>query len=703
MDHRRNVTTFERSMRLVTALILVMSAWMGAVATATARSVDPGNPGIYTLHLRANTGDMGTAFGARFTVTSEDDEVLGSCTLEGDASSPPYQYCTVDVPDGLTVSVRQDPDSIPAGYAPVENPITFDTRFPTTTPHQIDVFFDNQPNLSSASQGDDVPLAISAKTCGGSGSPGSCWNEIGAQFTVATEDGEYLDSCTLEGYRDRSIIAVCQVTVPRGITVVVTEDVSTITSGYAPEENPIYFLAEPPRDIPTPWGPSFTNLPIGGSVSTGETSDLAIVTTEGGQSVTDACYILVGYGNEGYDENGDGQITYQDVPLGTYTVRQTADLGPGRSVADFTIDVTGAVDSSGYERFAASVVSGGGSGSATAGGPIDIALITRDPETGDLLTRTCYVLVGFSNEGCDENGDGQVTFAAVPPDAYTVRQTQTPVGYPTIDDYTISVGAVDGFPDRGPIDVPLGFVVRQAEEQNAPDTRNVSVVLLDARTHERVSAGICVELVGASNVGCDEDLVDGQVDFLGVPAGGAYELRFSDLPAGYEVGAFDEDRAVVVDAGPTAPTNQMVFVELVRTDGGAITGPGGAAGGPMRFDELLGDWFTRQSTLSLDADGTGFLSVGDGCCTRVEYTLSFDPGSEAGTLTVLDRDFPVVEGWDPYDADAAARPGDTITVEVSQGESGTLLVLHIPWRGGPDTLDRHYCREGNTEEACELQ
>src|SRR6478735_8106669 len=75
----------------------------------------------------------------------------------------------------------------------------------------------------------------------------------------------------------------------------------------------------------------------------------------------------------------------------------------------------------------------------------------------------------------DENGDGQVTFAAVPPGAYTVQQTRTPSGYPTINDYDIVV--------QNRFGVPLGFIVKQATAQNSPNTRNVSVAFVDSRTN----------------------------------------------------------------------------------------------------------------------------------------------------------------------------------------------------------------------------
>jgi uncharacterized surface anchored protein len=286
-------------------------------------------------------------------------------------------------------------------------------------------------------------------------------------------------------------------------------------------------------------------------VSAGQTSDVAIATTENGSSATDVCYVLVDYSNEGCDRNGDGQVTFQDVPFGTYTVHQTADLGSGRVVADFTIQVTGNRGPSGWEEFSATVDHASG-GSAPAGGTVDISLITRDPRDGHLLTDTCYVLVGYSNEGCDENGDGQVTFAAIPVGDYTVRQTRVPAGYPAVREFRIAVP---------PTEYPTGFVVRQAVEPNAPETRNVSVMLIDDATNTKVPMDACVQIVNASNIGCDEDLVDGQIDFVDVPAG-QHEIVVTRLPAGYVV-ANPDDLEVRIDAR-TDPANVFIYLHLRR-------------------------------------------------------------------------------------------------------------------------------------------
>ncbi|MGN6030300.1 MAG: MSCRAMM family protein [Thermomicrobiales bacterium] len=307
-------------------------------------------------------------------------------------------------------------------------------------------------------------------------------------------------------------------------------------------------------------GFSATIVGTGGS-SSARMSDIAIVTLEGGQPAYDACYILVGYGNEGCDENGDGKITFEDVPLGTYTVRQTADLGPGRAVSDFTIRVTGNASSDGWERFTATIVSTRASGGQQSASAKDISLITRDPD-GALLTGTCYVLVDASNVGCDENGDGQVTFADMEPGTYTVHQTTAPAGYQPVSDFRITID--DAFPA-----VPVGYLVKQAPRQNTARTRNVSVVFVDSRTYTKVDPSpICMQLVGASNVGCDEDLVDGQIDFLDVPVG-THPITFSGIPSGWQVLVDDVVGPSFTIASGTGP--QIIYVG-VYTGGSGSTG-----------------------------------------------------------------------------------------------------------------------------------
>ena len=308
------------------------------------------------------------------------------------------------------------------------------------------------------------------------------------------------------------------------------------------------------------WERFYVNVGGGGSSGGSGTSNIAVVTSENGQYFLDACFVLVNYSQVGCDVNRDGKITFEAIPYGTYTLRQTQTLGGGRYVNDTTITVTGAADSDGWERFYVNVVGGGAIGNNQL---VDISLITRDPDTGGLLTDVCYVLVGYSNIGCDENNDGQVTFAEIPEGVYTVRQTQTPAGYPTINEFEIEV--LDAF------GLPRGYLVRQAPEQNAPNTRNVSVVFFDHDTNTRLVSDVCVQLVGASNVGCDSDLKDGQVDFLDV-ALGTWELDFTNVPAGWVIdpvgSPYGPAPPVTIEAGTGRFTHIQIFVPVSTGNAG---------------------------------------------------------------------------------------------------------------------------------------
>ena len=291
--------------------------------------------------------------------------------------------------------------------------------------------------------------------------------------------------------------------------------------------------------------------PVTASVSAGVGYGVVIVTTENGQPVTDVCYVLVDFSNVGCDKNADGQVKFDKVPPGTYTVHQTADLGPHRHVADFQITTTttgGGI----YEFFNATVIND--STTVSPNGSVNISLITRDPDSGKLLTGACYILENYSNVGCDENLDGQVDFAAIPFGTYTVHQTKAPQGYDLIIDYEISVD---------PVGVPTGFVVQQAARQYTPGTRNVSFVLVDVTTGKKVVGDTCIQIVNASNVGCDDDLKDGQIDFLDVP-GGDHAYRFTQLPAGYVAIQGPDGGFISIDT-TTSRANVIVYVGLKPT------------------------------------------------------------------------------------------------------------------------------------------
>lgn len=259
---------------------------------------------------------------------------------------------------------------------------------------------------------------------------------------------------------------------------------------------------------------------------------LALVDAATGDPVRDGCFVFEGGSLEGCDENGDGAITFDGMPAGAYRVRNTVpadgyDAAPARWVnagasKTFTVELTAAQGA-------------GGPGAAP-----DIALVTRDPETSAPVTGTCYVLVGFSNEGCDENGDGRVTFDDVPAGTYEVEQTRTPGEYPTPAPFRITVS--DVYPEQG-------FVVRQGAEQNAPEQRNVSILLFDSDDGALVTdSAVCVRLGDYSREGCDDNR-DGQIDFLDIPFG-TYDVVVTNGPAS---GTLVDDEASI-EVGATDST-----------------------------------------------------------------------------------------------------------------------------------------------------
>lgn len=195
---------------------------------------------------------------------------------------------------------------------------------------------------------------------------------------------------------------------------------------------------------------------------------------------------------------------------------------------------------------------------------VDIALITRNPESGRILSDACYVLVNYSNQGCDLNGDGQITFDDIPYGTYTVRQTVVPAGYEPASDFLIQVQPT-AYSDGTLVEVPLGFVVRQDPVPNAPNTRNVSVVTVDAMTHQKVATDLCIEIDGQTNEQCDDGVADGQIDFMDVPAGGPYELKIN-LPAGYEIKSLDGPVGIYVRADESVPSNEIVFLLVGTSD-----------------------------------------------------------------------------------------------------------------------------------------
>jgi uncharacterized surface anchored protein len=244
------------------------------------------------------------------------------------------------------------------------------------------------------------------------------------------------------------------------------------------------------------------------------TVDVAIVSADirTGQRLAGACYVIVDWSNEGCDENGDGQVDFKGVAVGSYTVTQTRPPAGYLGAGDFPIEIA----ENGPDLFAAFLIP-----EASGDGFFDIAVNPIDAFTDESLPGSCFVLHGGSIEGCDENADGQVDFKDVPAGTYLVTETRAPLGYSVPDDFWIAVSAKGA----------KRFLVRQTEDAGLPD---VAIVSIDDRTGRRVVGG-CYVIVDWSNEGCDEN-GDGQVDFRDVKPG-TYTVTQTEAPAGYQPAA----------------------------------------------------------------------------------------------------------------------------------------------------------------------
>jgi len=280
--------------------------------------------------------------------------------------------------------------------------------------------------------------------------------------------------------------------------------------------------------------------------STTATADVAVqpFDIETNESVAGQCFVFNGGSLEGCDENGDGRVEFDDMPVGSYLLSHTRTTAGYALSPDEWFGITG----DGYVRVPISA-----EGIDETEITSDVALLTRDPETGEPLTGACYVIENVSNEGCDENGDGQVDFEDVQVGVFTVRQTFAPEGYDeTIADFEINIE---------PLGPAQSIVVKQADEQNDPGHRNVSIVLYDTITGETIVGETCLEIVGVSLEGCDDNR-DGQVDFLDIPVG-SQAIEFTNAPEGY-VPAFENNPLKI---SPDHPFSYVV-VYIGLTPGG---------------------------------------------------------------------------------------------------------------------------------------
>ncbi|MGN6032929.1 MAG: MSCRAMM family protein [Thermomicrobiales bacterium] len=170
--------------------------------------------------------------------------------------------------------------------------------------------------------------------------------------------------------------------------------------------------------------------------------------------------------------------------------------------------------------------------------PMSLTIRTLDPRTDLRLPGNCYIVLGFSQEHCDDAGTGNVHIADIPPGTYSVEQTRVTPGFLRTPPFTVTVAA------EGP---PYQWAYVSPEADPAVTPAPLTIRITDRLTGEPIP-GVCIGLAGTAISGCDDD-GDGTIVLDAVPAG-AYHVDLQDAPAGYRI-AFTASAPIFVPATTT--------------------------------------------------------------------------------------------------------------------------------------------------------
>lgn len=310
-------------LHLLAALALLVTT---VTSTAAAPTIEEAaTNGVWSLGISASTypsqqdADSYTnsafTFGARFVVTSEAGDYIGECTLEQVPDPSNWHNCRVDVPSDRISLVWEDLDSLPPGYAPIENPITFDPTVFTTGPHNIHAWFNNAPveaAVQTSQQAEMKSMSIIPVVEGGS-------SVVGVGFSVTAENGTFLGSCVVPTDFPGGYIPNCSVDVPQNTTVAVWFDPTASSAELTPVEDPVYFDTST-EDNAQMWGPAFAFEPIGETASTAAGSSGGSSSQLASAPVTDVLSLLPEISDvpSGLVETGRQTRTLPDV-VANYT------------------------------------------------------------------------------------------------------------------------------------------------------------------------------------------------------------------------------------------------------------------------------------------------------------------------------------------------------------------------------------------------
>lgn len=277
-----------------------------------------------------------------------------------------------------------------------------------------------------------------------------------------------------------------------------------------------------------------------------------------GAAITDACYTFVNASLEGCAENRDGYIRFEGIPAGSYTVQQTRGVAGYLPVGDFPVTLEPSTSEQYVDVLMAPATIG-------AGTIVDIAIRAVDPANGTSAAGGCMILHGSSNEGCDEDRDGQIRLQGVAVGTYLLEETSTPDGAYTLGSQWVIV-------DR---DGEIVVMRPMSEVHPSAGTADVSLATRDPNTGNLLP-GACYIILDASNEGCDEN-GDGLVDFDDVVVG-TFTVRQTIAPQDYQpvndfdinIAPLDPEQSILVKQAPEQhdATHRHVSVVLYDSDTG---------------------------------------------------------------------------------------------------------------------------------------
>jgi uncharacterized surface anchored protein len=240
-----------------------------------------------------------------------------------------------------------------------------------------------------------------------------------------------------------------------------------------------------------------------------ETVDIAT-----GESITTACYVLIDASEEGCDENGDGLIRYQGVAAGEFTVTQSVRAPGYLPMGDFPVTIF----DDGFDQYIFVALA---RADGVTRNSVDVAIAPVDGDTGAAIYGACFIFHGGSEEGCDENFDGRITYQGMATGSYLLSQTVDIDGYLTRADSWVAVTR------GGALTVAL---IPEAGSSPPPSSGLVDVSIVTRANNGELLAGACYIIIDASIEGCDEN-GDGQVDYQDV-APGNYMVTQTRAPSG---------------------------------------------------------------------------------------------------------------------------------------------------------------------------